>query len=126
MKIVSKTVKLEKANRGRKEAEKVNVTEKNKKEATPEGQAQKQPQNNIILDQNKLQYLREHGFVKFDKKAIRKELEDENHSKEYINNWLKKYKYCRLMSDGQKMFYSEEYLNLNSIEEIEASFLKIN
>lgn len=79
------------------------------------------------MDEFKLQYLKENGYVEFDKEEIRKEIKANNISSDkYIENWISKYKYYRLMSDGQKMFYDEEYLISHSIEEIEAGFAKIS
>ena len=78
------------------------------------------------MEQSKLQYLKNNSYIEFDKEEIRKELKDKRYSDECIERWINKYKYYRLMSDGQKMFYSEEYTENHTIEEIEKAFQKIN
>jgi hypothetical protein len=77
------------------------------------------------MEQVKIQFLKENECIEFDKKKIRKEFEAKNIlTDEYIEEWINRYKYYRTMSDGEKMFYSEEYLNAHSIEEIEDDFVK--
>jgi len=71
------------------------------------------------MDKYKLQYLKENGYVEFDKEEIRKEFETEyTFPNEYIKKLVSKNKYYRLMKDGQKMLYSEAYLNSHSIEKL--------
>jgi hypothetical protein len=79
------------------------------------------------LDEYKLQYLKLNGYIEFDKEKIRKELESKNiYSCQYIQDWINKYKYYRLMSDGTKMFYSFEYIKNHTVKEIEIAFQKIS
>ncbi|WP_058953191.1 hypothetical protein [Clostridium tyrobutyricum] len=81
----------------------------------------------LNIDKSKLKYLGKNGYVVFDKQEIRKELELKNiYPDEYIENWMRKFKYYRLMSDGKKMFYSDEYIKNHTIEEIETAFQKIS
>lgn len=77
------------------------------------------------MDSSKRQYLENNGFIEFNKEEMREEFEAKHiYPKKLIQDWINKYKYYRFMADGQKMFYSEEYLNSHSIEEIEAVFAK--
>lgn len=73
-----------------------------------------------------LQIKKELGLIEFDKKEIKQELLGKNFTNEDAQLWIDKYKYYRLMFDGTKMFYSEEYIVSHSINELEAIFQKIN
>lgn len=81
--------------------------------------------NSINLTEDKLQYLKEHNFIKFDKEEIRKELKVKNYSDEHIETLLKKFTYYRMMPCGEKMYYSTDYLSSNSIQKINEQWEKI-
>lgn len=84
-------------------------------------------ESKTYIDKFKLQYLKQNGFIEFDKQELKEELESKHvYSDKDIENWINKYKYYRLMSDGEKMFYSIEYVKEHTIEEIEEAFQKIS
>lgn len=82
-----------------------------------------------VNNTEKLQYIK-NNYVEFDKNEIIKEFVDEDYMtkqlKEKIEKLINNYKYYRLMSDGKKMFFSEDYLKKHSIRELEKIFYKIN
>lgn len=80
----------------------------------------------ILLDEGKLQYLKDNGYFEVSKEEVREELSKFRMPWARREEAINKYKYYRIMSDGQKMFFSQEYLESHSIEELEDNFKKIS
>ncbi|MDP4144132.1 MAG: hypothetical protein Q8936_06550 [Bacillota bacterium] len=79
------------------------------------------------MQRDKLKYIKDKGFIEFDKDQMIKELTEKGtFSEEKIRELVSRYKYYIIMSNGNKMFYSADYIENHTIEEIEASFKKIN
>jgi hypothetical protein len=70
------------------------------------------------MDRSKIQYLKQNGYIQFDKEEIRKELKAKNiYPLEFIENWVNKYEYYKIMSNGEKMFYSIGYIERYTTKE---------
>jgi hypothetical protein len=79
------------------------------------------------MDEEKLQWLKNNGYVKFDKdEAYRDVLKCNAMPAEYINDWLSKYKYYRRMLGGRRMYYSEAYLRSHTITELNRLWRALN
>lgn len=78
----------------------------------------------MITDKKKQEYLKANGYNKVDEMDMRKELKGKNYSEESIQEKIKKYKYYKIMPSGKKMYYSEEFLNSHTAEELEKEWKK--
>ena len=77
------------------------------------------------MEENKAKYLQENGYIEFNKQEVIEEL-TQKFGKDKAIKIAQKYKYYKVMSDGNKMFYSENYIEKHSIDELEKVFNEIS
>jgi hypothetical protein len=75
------------------------------------------------MEQSKIDYMNKNGIVEFDKEAmIQKYIKEYHWTYEKAHKHLDKFKYHRIMPNGRNAFYSEEYIQNHSVEELEKRF----
>ena len=75
-----------------------------------------------MIPEEKLNYMKKAGYKKVTPEGVKNEAAKFNISDDEVS----KFKYYRLLHNGDTMFYTEQYIENHSINELEKNFRKFD